>query len=220
MADNWLATIGSWLVAPVKVVLGPWWDRLVNQKAENLALRLKLLEAIVRFRMRDYQQSQSLDPDRTSGIASRIIERLKPLVKGNWDLDVHGEAFLQTVETEVLLHSVQLSTWMELACLAAVREFDPRRAIVLRFIDDKGNQSHASTAIFSLQSSFPFIKILNLQSHTSGGLSPAAVNLLKEYCSRTPLPDAQYQVLDAVAVSDWTSRLLDPNTLPRGWKPE
>jgi hypothetical protein len=220
MADNWLATAGSWVVAPAKVILAPWWDRLVDQKAEQLALRLKLLDAVVRFRVRDYQRSQSLDPDRAVGIASRIIERLKPIVKTDSSLDVEGGAFLQTVEHEVLFNSVQLSTWMELACLAAIRAFDPRRAIMLHFTDEKGSQSHASTVIYSLQSKLPFVETLCLENHTNGRLSPTAVDLLKEYCIRTPLPEAQYQIVDAVSPTDWTARLTDPKTLPRGWKPD
>lgn len=54
-AGNWLATLGSWLVAPAKAILKPCWEQLVEEKAETLAVRLKILEAIVRFRLNDCQ---------------------------------------------------------------------------------------------------------------------------------------------------------------------
>ncbi len=219
MADNWLATLGSWAVTPIKVVLRPWWDKVVEKKAEELAVRLKLLDAIVRFRVHDYQQMQSLDQDRASGIAARIIDRLHSVVKADPRLDITGEAFLQTVEREILLNSVQLSVWMQLACAAAVREFVPHRAIVVEFTDDKGNQSHASTVIFSLQSSFPFVKVVDITNQTTARLSSSALDLLREYCSRSILPEAHYEVLDGVPVMGWPYQFTNRNVLPRGWKP-
>jgi len=217
MADNWLATLGSWIVTPLKLVLSPWWDRLVEQKAESLAVQFRLLEAIVRFRLKDYQQKQSLDGDRASGIALKVVDRLKPHVRENPTIHLCGEEFLETIQREIELHAVPLTVWVELACAAEMGTEDPRKAVGVEFTDDKGAQSHGSTVILSLQSSFPFTKVWNMTDLAKGHLSGEAIALLTEYCSRNTLPETRYELRDSVSTLDWT--LPNPSILPRAWKP-
>src|ERR1022692_4121486 len=100
--NNWLATLGSWLAAPARAILRPWWDQLVEEKAETESVRLKLLEAIVRFRLRDFQGPQGLDSHRAGGVAAKLIERLRLSTKDP-SVDIISDDFLRKVESEIEL---------------------------------------------------------------------------------------------------------------------
>lgn len=231
MSDtNWLATLGSWLVLPLKAILRPWWNQLVEEKAESVAVRSKLLEAIVRFRLHDCEGPRGLDSHRAGGIAALIIDRLKPIAK-DLSVDLIGEQFLRTVEIEIELHSVTASAWVQLGCLATLQRFNPNQALVIEFRDDSGSQSHASGVIASLQSSFPFTRIMCFTSdpnvpspagtiQMTAWLSNDAESILKEYCSRNVFPSTQFELQDFVQMMGWPFQFANvPQTLPRSWKP-
>jgi hypothetical protein len=231
MSDgNWLATLGHWLVVPVKALFRPWWEQLVEKKAELKSVRLKLLEAIVRFRLHDCKQMHNLDTDRAGGIAIKVIDRLKPALDDP-SIDVTGEGFLKLVENEIELHSIKSSAWVQLACLAYLQEFNPNQSLVVEFTDDNGSQSHASSVIVSLQSGFPFTKIMTFTNDPNvlssavgmsmiGRISADATTILKEHCSRTNLPEAKFELSDFVAMMNWPHQFAGPKVLPRNWKPD
>lgn len=218
MSDNWLSTAGSWLATPVKLVFGPWWEKYVGSKAESVAVRQKILEAAVRFRVRDFCKGRNIDSDKELGIASRIVERLAAVITGDKNLDVTNADFLKRIEGEVHLHGVPQTTWMQIACLAETEEFNPNNAIIVEFTDEKGNQSHGSAMIASLQSIFPFWQLLHIQNMTSAKLSPDALHDLEAYISRHIVPEVRFEIADQVPQF---GELSCTNTLalPARWRP-
>jgi hypothetical protein len=220
--NNWLATLGSWLSKPMRALLRPWWDQLVETKAESQALRIKVMDAIVRFRVADYQRRKNLDPERAIGIAQRVIEQFRPTVIADQKLDPVSPDFLCRVETEIQIHGVVQQSWTELACLAFAGSFDPQHYLIVRFLDDRGSRSESTILIAALAGELPFTRILTSSSPGQGRLSSDAVQLLREYCARKPLPEARYQLSDKAinllheVRSQFADKAID---LPKGWSP-
>lgn len=221
MAD-WLATLGSWLVAPARVVLHPWWERLVEKKAESKALRAKLLEAIIGFRVNDYQRHvKAIDLDRARGLALRIHDRLNSDLLASPDTDLASQTTLATVEREIELQAVRLQTWVQLASLAEADSFNPHDTATIFFVDDQGNRSHSAGVIFSLQAAFPFTQILAIEDLNQASLSASALSLLGEFCSRNVLPAFAWQIHGSMpAMNEIPQSTKGAKELARGWKPK
>jgi hypothetical protein len=219
---DWLATLGSWLVTPARVVLHPWWERLVEKKAEAQAIRAKLLEAIVGFRVGDFQRrTESGDSDRAHGLALRVAERLRPIIAAAPDADVAEPTTLARIEREIELHAVSLQDWANLACLAESDTFHPRHFINVQFTDGSGGQSHSVSQICALQRAWPFTNILALATTDRGRLSGPAISLLDEYCGRVSLPAVSFQIsANMPAPGIVMNRLAGATQLPFGWKPK
>jgi hypothetical protein len=218
MSDNWLETAGSWLKKPFVALVGPWWDSLVQAKAGDAANRLKLLEAIVRFRISDFARLCSVDADRAAGLVVKVADRLRPEVKSNPELDLTSELFLRMVEHEIQIHAVSLTAWIQQACLCDLGNFNPKKYIVVEFTDERGNNTHGTTAICSLNSSFPFSKILTLTNSMEAKLSGDSIVSLRDYCSRLTLPEVTYNIADSMPVFGMTDRTRS-RILAKGWKP-
>lgn len=219
MSDNWLSTAGSWLATPAKALFGPWWEKYVGGKAETIAVRKKILEAAVLFRVRDFCKLHNLDSDKELAISRRIIERLTPGVVGNDTLDVTSPAFLRCIEDEVHFHGIPQSAWMQLACLAETGDFNPNDTIVVEYVDEKGSHSHRSAIIVSLQSTFPFWELLQLQSMTLSRLSAKAIEGLRAYANRHDFPEVRYEIVPHMPQPGQplgTHCLI----LPPNWKPQ
>lgn len=218
MGDNWLSTLGSWFAYVIKALTGPWWDRLVEKKAEDAAVRLKLLEAVVRFRVSDFARLRSIDSDKSVGIAKRVVDRLKPLLQNSPQLDVTSDEFLKQVENEIQFCGVPTSAWIELACLAESKLFDPQMHIAVEYVEDRGGSSHGSTAIFTFGDVFPFWRrVLVLDGPQSAKLSPEATAGLTEFVGRVELPEAKYEFRGGMLHP--AAQLESPLTLRKGWKP-
>jgi len=218
--SNWLATLGSWLVVPFKAILKPWWKKLVEDMAEAEAVKSKLLEAMVRFRVNDFKQKQSVDEDRAAGLAGRVIERLRPLLSGLTAEKMIEVAFVEKVESEIELAGCPHEVWAKLACLACLGQFDPKMALKIQFTHQDGRQSHSSSMIAVIQDSFCFARVLAITDIQCGQLSPSIIQLLKEYCSRATLPAISYQIAPAVSMTWMTiDHLSSSSVLSEGWKP-
>jgi hypothetical protein len=217
----WLAKLGSWLAKPAKIILAPWWERLVETKAESQAVRAKLLEAIVGFRVADYQrQTGSGDLYRERGLAVRVIERLRPTLVATLGADLAAPTTLATIEREIELHAVALAEWIQLACLAECDVFNPHQAISVMFTDARGARSHASTSICGLQRAWPFTQILVIEAADRAKISGAAASILGEYCARTRLPAVEFQVSVMPGPGAFVNQSVDLKQLPLGWKPK
>jgi hypothetical protein len=218
LSDNWLSTAGKWLWAPVKAVLGPWWERLVEKRAEDTAFRVRMLEAIVQFRVGDFAEKRNIDSDKCIGIAKKVIERFRKEVIESSDLDVISEEFLSRVQEEIQVCGVAVTAWMQLACLGETGEFDPRHAVIVEFTDDAGSQSHGSTMIASLQSAFPFWNLLRLRGPTNARLSPEALQGLSTYTTRNSLPEVRYEIVQQMPALGTLSH-ENTKVLPNAWRP-
>jgi len=217
LSENWLQTVGKCLATPFKKIMAPWWERLVEKKAEDAAFRIRLLTAIVQFRVNDFARSQDLDSDKRIGIAAKISN----LLSNNFDasnLDVLSQEFLSLVETEVHVFGVLESTWLQIACLAAINEFNPQHFISIEFTDAKGSRSSARTYISSLQSSFPFWQLLHLNNPENANLSPEALQGLSIYTLRNNIPEVKYYISPEMPPME--QPLGDGmEVLPRAWRP-
>jgi hypothetical protein len=202
-----LATIVSWLGKPFRVVLGPWWEKLVATKAESQAVRLKLLEAVANFRVADFQRARNLDAERAIGIAHRVVEQIRPSVIADKNMDVCSVDSLRRIEIAIQVHGVLRSSWVELACLASRGQFDPQQYLTVDFLDDAGSKSHSSLLIAVLQTAFPFSRIIAINSPTNAFVAPDGIALLKEYCPIKALPAAEFTIAET------------RSTLPKGWSP-
>jgi hypothetical protein len=222
VSENWWSTLASWFVSPVKAVAKPWWDQLVERKAEDAAVRLKLLEAVVGFRVSDFAKlkERNIDADKAVGIGKKIIDRLKPCVSSSLDLDVTSAAFLKQVENEIQLNGVVVTEWILLACLAEVKHFNPRQCVAVDYVNEAGGHSCASNVIVSLQQSFPFWHLFVSEAIGGGRtkLSPEAMAGLTEYVGRIELPEVRYQISEAM-LGPGVQLVIDPLILPKGWKP-
>jgi hypothetical protein len=216
MSSNWLETGGSWLSKPFRAVAGPWWEKHVEEKAANTAVRQKLLEAIVCFRLNDFGRQSAIDPDRAVGLAARIIEQLKPRIAGNKDPDLTAENFLRVVENEIQVQAVPLTAWAELACLHELSSISLRNWIVVEITNDRGRRFYGSTLAAALQSSFPFTQIFTMTGADDARLSVDATDALRGYCSRSTLPEVKYELRDYLPVGS-EAAVLNPHTLARGW---
>ena len=219
MSTNWLETAGSWLAKPFKAAAGPWWEKLVEAKAQDRAVRHKFLEAVVRFRLSDFAKTSPRDPDQLTGLAIKIIDQLKSQLNSEKAGDLESDAFLRRVESEIHFQATGLLAWVQLTCLHDVGTFDHRKFITVHCADNSGSVSHGGSLVTSLQSSFPFLRLF-IPAHSSLlRLSPEAVNALRAYCSRTSLPEATYDVHDSMNASPDRIALADQRTLPCGWTP-
>jgi len=215
--ENWLATVGRWVITPMRAVLRPRWNELVEKKPESLAVRIKVLKAITRFRVADYQRRKDVDSERAPGIAQWVIDQLRPEVLAHSQLDVTSPDFLSRIEDEIELHGVPLLEWVRLACLAFAGTFDPRH-----WLARTCTEPHTvSVGLIALSAEvFPFTRILALTGSHDGRLSPAAVRLLKEYCSRRVVPEATFLIAeDPPEGWELGVPMADARTLPRGWSP-
>ena len=178
-----------------------------------------MLEAVVQFRVRDFAKGSNIDADRQFGIGRRIVERLAAAIAEDAKLDLTNLEFLKRVEKEVHLHAVPHTAWMQLACLANEKEFNPKHAIIVEFTDDKGSHSHGSTIIASLQAAFPFWQILNIHRLPAAKLSSDALHGLEVYSSRQILPEVKYEIAENVPQF---GQLSGTNTLvlPAEWRPK
>jgi hypothetical protein len=224
MSDNWLATAGEWLATPLKIIARPWWDKLVEKKAEEKAIQLKLLEAVVQFRVSDFANpSRGIDADKAVGIAKKVVDRLKPRVTIDLtEVNVTSDQFLRDICNEIQLCGVPETVWVELACLAAVGKFNLHHVLTVDFVDDNGSHSRGSVGLAAVQSAFPFWQHVFVMDDLSqpfmAKVSPQAIGGLSEYVSRATIPESRYTLsptfpnpalpLDGSALS-----------LPKGWRP-
>jgi hypothetical protein len=220
--SNWLATLGGALLWPLKALVRPWWEKLVEKKAESAAVRAKMLEAIVAFRVADYQRKGRVsDPDRERGLTLRVVELLRPSLLSDARIDLCSPAALTAIEQEIELNAVALTAWVELACLVETGAFDPHHNITVNFKDDRGNQSHGMTFIAGLQDAYPFTHILAMEGFTRGTVSGTAVSLLGKYCARLILPETMFQIAPPVPEPNMLMEVSgDAKRLPRGWTPK
>lgn len=216
--NNWMETAAKWLTKPIGAFFGPWWEKNIEAKAADIAVRRKVLEAIVYFRMRDFAKLCSVDQDRAAGIASKIVDLFKSRIDKEKELDLTTEAFLQTIENEIHIQAVPITPWVQLACLCEIGNFNPKKFIAVEFTDDQGGVSHCATAITSLGSSFPFSILLMVTSSENARLSPAAIDAVRDYCSRRTLPETKYDLLDSIPPYGWSPQ-ANVHTLARAWKP-
>lgn len=218
--SHWLEVVGGWLVAPAKAVLRPWWKKLVEDKAEAVTVKNRLLEAVVRFRVVDFARKHKLDEDTQSGLAGRVIGRLKGSLPNLTSESLSSPPFLAKVEREIELTGLRSETWAKLACLAGLEQFDPRMYITVEFTQSNGSQSHSTTMIAAFQGEFLFVPLLAMSEIGQARLSPQVLELLKEYCGRNTLPLIKFEVLPAHdGMFQGFGQMTNPTTIPEGWKP-
>ena len=218
MSGKLLSTACSWLWAPVAAVLSPWWERLVEKKAEDTAFRFRLLKAIVQFRLADFARPLNIDSDKCIGIAKKVVDRFGKEAADSSDLDVASVEYLRRVETEIQVFGVPVTAWMQLACLAATDEFDPNHVVIVEFTDDGGSQLHGSATIASLQSKFPFWKLFHLKGPTNARLSQEALQGLSTYTTRNSLSEVRYEIAQQMPVPGTLSH-ENTKVLPNAWRP-
>lgn len=219
MSTNWLETAGSWLAKPFRAAAGPWWEKLVEAKAEDRAVRRMVLEAVVRIRLSDFAKSSPRDPDQLTGLAIKIVDHLKAQLNNEHANSLESDAFLRRVESEIHFHGTRELAWVQLACLYDVGTFGHGKFITVHCADNEGSESHGGCVVTSLQSDFPFFRMFIPATSNLLRLSPEAVKALRDYCSRTSLPDVKYDLHDYMGVSPDRVALADQRTLPAGWKP-
>jgi hypothetical protein len=158
--SHWLVVVGTWLIAPVKAVLKPWWKQLVEDKAEAATVKDKMLEGIVRFRVKDFSRQNSMEEDKAAGLATRVIDRLRPTLPNYTATELAAEPFLAILEQEIELAGIRIESWATLACLSSLGKFDPGLAVTTEFTNRDGSKSHQSTMIYAFQTAFVFTKVV------------------------------------------------------------
>ncbi|HQR07723.1 MAG TPA: hypothetical protein PLN21_12930 [Gemmatales bacterium] len=193
--------------------------KLIDDKIESLALKYKLIEGIVRFRLLDYQRSapRELDDDRLTGLAIKVADPLKRMVEKNPKEDPVSSSFVTILEREVLLIAVPKNDWMKLICLCKERKFDGKAFITVNYDDDKGSQ-HAMSFLPSIQPAFLFIELFRLDEQMTASLTDEAKQLVAEYCNRNTIPEIKYDI-SSQSPSIGFPRKPCMNTIDRAWKP-
>jgi hypothetical protein len=101
-------------------------------------------------------------------------------------------------------------------CLHDLSSFGARQWILVEITDDRGRRYYGSTLIVALQSSFPFMQVFTPEGPELTRLSENAIDALRDYCSRTTLPDVKYELRSELTPIA-NAALLNPRTLPKGW---
>jgi len=214
-------TLVSWAKSIAERAYGPLWERFVVTRADEQAVRRKILESMIRFRLSDFSHKCALDPDRAEGIAVKLINRLRCKADDK-EISITSFDILKIIENEIQVEAVPTTIWVQLACLYEYGEFNPRQYLVVEFTQDNGTQFHGSTVIASMQPNFPFLhRMIEIPAGNSerARLSQEASQLLRCYCSTHTIMRTRYTCMDSLPVSGvmvWSN----PNILKENWKPQ
>lgn len=217
MADNWLSTLGTWVASPLRAIFGPWWHEQLKKHAESEEIRAKLLEAVVRFRLRDCKKLGLVDDDGVTAAIPKVIARVTKMVPKDALACPESNQVAKAVEQAIILATVKRGTWASLACLAASVSFDPKNAITTEFSEATGGSSVHNCMIAYIQKDIPFLSPFVLDGLDVGHISPAVSSLLTVYLVESPLPDVRYEIKAAACAA--MPHFENPLILKAGWRP-
>ena len=204
----------------VWAIVEPWWEKKIEAKAESLAVRRKVVEALIRFRISDFARFRDLDADKAEGLAVKVIALIRPTILADAAFDATSTESLSSIELEILINAVPMVSWIQLACLYQMGEFNHKRYISCYYND--GNSVHSgSNVIVKIQDSFPFFRRmieLSRAGEQRSSLSVQVGKALRIYTSRNELPEVLYAITDSPATWGTPLTMYDMK-IANGWKP-
>jgi hypothetical protein len=177
-------------------------------------LNTRLVEAIVKLRLRDCRKMLLIDDARVEQACQAVTARLAT-VFGPEPPDPLADLSLNMIEGEVEVEVAKPEAVAALACLNAVGLFDNRLHLRYEFVSPVTRSTHfGEQEVRGVYRAFPFSRVFDAAGLHQVIVSEQGRLVLGVFARVWGCPDVRFELVPPGQAS---ARLENPQVLPEGW---